>query len=164
MGEKISLRVNGVSHTLEVSPDETLLDVLRGRLHLTGTKECCKQGECGACTVLLNGAAVRSCQVPAAGLDGAEVLSVEGLSAGGRLDPIQQAFLDENVVQCGFCTPGMLMAAKALLLKNVLLSEEDIRAGMEHNICRCGSYPNILRAIMKVNRRAMGVADAAGAE
>lgn len=156
MTTELQITVNGISHTLAVSQEETLLDLLRHRLHLTGAKECCKEGACGACTVVLNGEAVRACQVPAATLAGAQVLTVEGLSQDGRLDPIQQAFLDENVVQCGFCTPGMLMAAKALLMKNVPLSEEDIRIGMAHNICRCGSYPNILRAIMKVNRQATG--------
>lgn len=161
MSEQITLTVNGQSHTIEVEPEETLLSLLRERLHLTGVKAGCQEGECGACTVLLNGAAVRSCQVKAAGLSGAEVLTVEGLGSGDTLDPIQQAFLDENVVQCGFCTPGMLMAAKALLLKHVLLTEEEIRIGMEHNICRCGSYPNVLRAILKVNRQEMKQIDPA---
>ena len=155
MSERINLTVNGQVHTLEVEPEETILTLLRERLHLTGTKASCREGECGACTVILNGAAVRSCQVKAAGLSGSWVMTVEGLSQGDTLDPIQQAFLDENVVQCGFCTPGMLMAAKALLLRGVPLTEEDVRAGMEHNICRCGSYPNILRAILKVNQQEM---------
>ncbi|MEL7608261.1 MAG: (2Fe-2S)-binding protein [Bacillota bacterium] len=155
MAEQVRITVNGVAHQLDVTEAETLLSVLRYRLRLTGTKECCKEGQCGACTVLMNGMAVRSCQVPAAKIDQAEILTIEGLADGETLDPIQQAFIDENVVQCGFCTPGMIMAAKALLQRNVFLTEDEIRAGMAKNICRCGAYPNILRAIMKVNRQAM---------
>jgi carbon-monoxide dehydrogenase small subunit len=121
--------------------------MLRGRLDLTGTKKCCGEGECGACTVILNGRAVNSCIILAAEADGGEVLTVEGLSEDGKPGVLQQAFLDKGAVQCGFCTPGMIMAAHYLLMHNRNPSEEEIREGLSGNLCRCTGYGNIVEAV-----------------
>jgi xanthine dehydrogenase YagT iron-sulfur-binding subunit len=156
----MQITVNGNTHALDVRGHETLLEVLRDRLGLTGTKFSCGRGECGACTVLLaenrEPRAVYSCLTLAAACDGAEVTTIEGL-AGQTLHPLQQAFIARDAVQCGFCTPGQLLAAAALLERTSAPSEADIRAGMSGNLCRCGTYPNIVLAIQDVARsRASG--------
>ena len=143
----VTLTVNGKEHTLSVEADERLLDTLRERLHLTGVKEGCSIGECGACTVILDGKAVNSCMVYTFQIDGSEVLTVEGLEVNGQLDPLQEAFIDHQAVQCGFCTPGMLMSAKALLNENPNPDREEIKTAIEGNLCRCTGYQQILDAI-----------------
>jgi len=144
---KVTITVNGTRHCLKVGPKERLLDTLRERLHLTGTKEGCGVGECGACTVILDGEAVHSCMVLTAQIDGSEVLTVEGLEVDGRLHPLQEAFIKHHAVQCGFCTPGMLMSAKALLDKNPNPTREEIKTAIEGNLCRCTVYEQIIEAI-----------------
>jgi len=147
MTHSIELVVNGKRHRLMVEPEELLVDVLRERLGLTGTKKGCGTGDCGACTVLMNGRAVNSCLVLAVAADGAEITTIEGLAADGELHPLQQAFVEHGAVQCGYCTPGMIMAAKALLDENPHPSEEDIRSALAGNICRCTGYARILAAV-----------------
>jgi len=144
---KIKLTVNAREYELEVYPNQRLLDVLRENLHLTGTKEGCGIGECGACTVLINGDAVNSCLVLAPQADGKEVVTVEGLGQGENLHPLQEAFIKHFAFQCGFCTPGMLMAAKALLLKIPDPREEDIRKWLSGVLCRCTGYQQIIDAV-----------------
>ena len=148
------ITVNGIAHELDVAGHETLLGVLRERLALTGTKLSCERGECGACTVLITQDGTRrsaySCLTLAASLDAAEVTTIEGLARDGRLHPLQKAFIDRDAVQCGFCTPGQLMAAALLLEQNRSPSEDDIRTAMAGNLCRCGTYPKIVRAIQDV--------------
>jgi aerobic-type carbon monoxide dehydrogenase small subunit (CoxS/CutS family) len=155
------ITVNGTAHELELAGHETLLSVLRDRLNLTGTKLSCGRGECGACTVLFAspGATrhpVYSCLTLAAACEGASVTTVEGLRAdeSGNLHPLQSAFIAEDAVQCGFCTPGQLLAATALLEQNPAPSETDIGVAMSGNLCRCGTYPKIVRAIQAVARTA----------
>jgi aerobic-type carbon monoxide dehydrogenase small subunit (CoxS/CutS family) len=143
----IALTVNGRRRALDVRPHHTLLEALRDQMGLTGTKECCSEGECGACTVLLDGRAVTSCLVLAVEADGAEVVTIEGLASDGRLDALQQAFIDTGAVQCGFCIPGMIMAAKFLLMTNPHPTVEDIQAGLAGNLCRCGGYSRIIDAV-----------------
>ena len=150
--------VNGISHELSVAGHETLLSVLRERLALTGTKLSCARGECGACTVIVDRDGeprriVYACLTLAAACEGARVLTVEGLGARGALHPLQDAFVAHDAVQCGFCTPGQLMAAAALLAENAAPSEPEIRAAMSGNLCRCGTYPKIVRAIQDAGRR-----------
>jgi carbon-monoxide dehydrogenase small subunit len=145
--------VNGRACTLEVDPRSTLLDVLRDGLGLTGTKRGCEVGECGACTVLLDGIAVNSCLVPAPQAEGRAITTVEGLAAGERLTPLQEAFLDREAVHCGFCTPGMLMSARDLLDHNPAPSERDIREAISGNLCRCSGYVQIVEAIDEAARR-----------
>lgn len=147
---EVSLTVNRNEVTLKVEPEERLLDTLRERLNLTGVKEGCGVGECGACTVLLDGAAVNSCMVLTGQVEGSRILTVEGLEQNGELDPLQQAFIDYQAVQCGFCTPGMLMSAKALLNKEPHPSREDIKTAIEGNLCRCTGYEQIIQAIESV--------------
>ncbi len=146
---KIRLKVNGNWREAETRPDRILLDLLREDLGLTGTKKGCEQGECGACTVIMNGQAVLSCLVPALKADGAEILTIEGLAREGRLHPLQQAFWEEGAVQCGYCTPGMLLAAKALIDENPQPSVEDVKKAISGNLCRCTGYTKIIRAIRK---------------
>jgi carbon-monoxide dehydrogenase small subunit len=143
----ISLTVNGKPYTVEVPPMKRLLDVLREDLRLTGTKEGCGEGECGACSVLVNGEVINSCLAPICQMDGAEVHTVEGLEADGRLHPLQQAFWDEGAAQCGICTPGMLMAARALLDAHAHPTREEIKEGIAGNLCRCTGYTKIIKAI-----------------
>ncbi len=143
----ISLTVNGTLEFLTVPSNLTLLQLLRERLALTGTKNGCSAGECGACTVLLDGEPVNACMVLAVEADGAAVTTVEGLAQGGELDPLQQAFIDEAAVQCGFCTPGMLMSARALLDRRPQPTEEEIREAFVGNLCRCTGYARIMRAV-----------------
>jgi len=146
---KISFILNNEKHTQEVREDMRLLDFLRDEMGLTGTKEGCGEGECGACTVIIDGKAVNSCLVLVPEIDGSEVVTIEGLSRSGELDPIQQTFIDEGAVQCGFCTPGMIMSAKALLDRNSAPSDEDIMEAIEGNLCRCTGYYKIIQAIRK---------------
>ena len=150
--EKLPLRitVNGQPYELCVKPKTLLVEVIRDYLGLTGTKRGCNSGACGACTVLVNGVSVKSCSVLALQVDGAEILTVEGLAQGEKLHPLQKAFLDEGAYQCGFCTPGMLMSAKALLDENPKPTREEIREGIHGNLCRCTGYNSIVRAIAAV--------------
>lgn len=143
----VSLTVNNKKHEVTVEPDERLLDTLRDRLNLTGVKEGCSIGECGACTVILDGKAINSCMVYTFQIDGSEVLTVEGLETNGTLDPLQEAFIDHQAVQCGFCTPGMLMSAKALLNENPDPDRDEIKTAIEGNLCRCTGYQQIIEAI-----------------
>src|SRR3990170_607345 len=144
----IAVAVNGRRRTLEVAVHHTLLDVLRDQLGLTGTKECCVVGECGACTVLVDGSAVNSCLVLAVEADGAEVTTVEGLATDGRLSLLQNAFLEKGAAQCGFCIPGQLMAAQALLAQNPHPTLTDVHEGLAGNLCRCAGYQQITEAVM----------------
>nr|WP_290666567.1 (2Fe-2S)-binding protein [Ardenticatena sp.] len=146
---QITLTVNGQSHTVDVPPRMLLVHLLRDVLGLTGTNIGCDTSQCGACTVLLNGSAVKSCTVLAVQADGAEVLTIEGLSQNGDLHPLQKAFWEEHGLQCGFCTPGMIMTAYDLLQKNPSPTEEDVRHGLEGNICRCTGYHNIVKAVLR---------------
>jgi len=143
----ISFRVNGRGVEVEVSPEDRLIDVLRDRLRLTGTKEGCGIGECGACTVLLDGKPANSCLVPALQVEGREVETVEGLARNGELHPLQEAFVEHAAVQCGFCTPGMLMSAVALLRENPEPTREEIARAISGNLCRCTGYHQIISAI-----------------
>ncbi len=139
--------VNGNAVSLDIAPDARLIDVLRNALGLTGTKEGCAEGECGACTVVIDGAAVNSCLVFAAQVQGKSVLTVEGLSSAGELNALQRKFIDTVAVQCGFCTPGILMAATALLARNSKPSEEETRRALAGNLCRCTGYAAIIEAV-----------------
>jgi len=152
----LTMNVNGKDVTLEIEPDELLVEVLRDRLGLTGTKVGCEEGECGACTVLLDGKAVVSCLLPAMKAQGRKVETVEGLAAEGKLHPLQQAFIDCGAVQCGYCTPGMLMSAKALLDENPSPCEEEIREAISGNLCRCTGYRKIVEAIKAASSSATG--------
>jgi xanthine dehydrogenase YagT iron-sulfur-binding subunit len=143
----IGLQVNGTGHALDFDARTTLLDLLREHLGLTGTKKGCNRGECGACTVLLDGARVNACMVLAASADGREVTTVEGLAAGGRLHPVQQAFIDQDAFQCGFCTAGQIMSAVGCVREGHATSGEEIREWMSGNICRCSAYPQIAAAV-----------------
>ena len=147
MRATIRLTVNAEDHDLAVAGHETLLTVLRDRLQITGAKLGCGRGECGACTVLVDGRLAYSCLTLAAGCDGLRVSTVEGLGQPGALHPLQQAFIDLDALQCGYCTPGQLMAAAALLAKNDHPTGVEIRAAMSGNLCRCGAYPKIVRAV-----------------
>lgn len=144
---EITLTVNGVEHTLAVRHHWSLLDALRDLLGLTGAKRGCDRGECGSCTVLLDGLAVNACQALAARLAGRSVLTVEGLAPAGELSPLQQAFLDEDGGQCGFCTPGFVMAARALLDGNPSPTDAEIREALSGNLCRCNAYGRILASV-----------------
>ncbi len=148
----VTLIVNGREYKLTVDANERLLDTLRLQLRLTGTKEGCGVGECGACSVILDGQLVNSCMVLTAQCDGARVETVEGLGTASKLHPLQQAFIDYNAVQCGFCTPGMLMAAKALLDKKPDPSEAEIRQGLSGVLCRCTGYKQIVDAVKAAAR------------
>ena len=148
MEQLVTLQVNGETHTLSVKPNLTLLDLLRGKLGLTGTKKGCELGDCGACTVMLNGKTVNSCLVLAMEADGKEVLTIEGVAKGPVLHPIQQAFIDHGAIQCGYCTPGMILSAKALLDKNPAPTEEEVKEAIGGNLCRCTGYIQIVEAIM----------------
>lgn len=145
----VHLNVNGQAYRLEVEPHRFLLDVLRDDLGLQGTKECCDEGECGACTVLLDGKAVDSCLVLAVQADGRAITTIEGMARGRQLHPLQQAFLEAGAVQCGYCTAGLIMAAKALLDENPAPTEADVREGLAGNLCRCTGYSQIVHAVQK---------------
>jgi aerobic carbon-monoxide dehydrogenase small subunit len=143
----ISLTVNGNRHELEVEPRELLVYVLREQLGLTGTNVGCDTTSCGACTVLLNGESVKSCTLLAVQADGQELTTIEGLAVNGTLHPVQQAFHEEHGLQCGYCTPGMVMATVSLLAENAHPSEDEIRGALEGNLCRCTGYHNIVKAV-----------------
>jgi len=144
---ELRITVNGDPYHLLVDTNRTLLELIREVIGLTGTKNSCGMGECGACTVLLNGKPVNSCLVLAHEADGQDVLTIEGLSKGGTLHPIQQAFVESGAIQCGFCTPGMIMATKALLDQKPDASREDIRDGLKGNLCRCTGYIKVIEAV-----------------
>jgi len=145
--KRIALTVNGKKVGFETEPGETLLQVLRDRLRLTGTKRTCNRGECGGCTVLLDGKPVYSCHILAIQAEGKDILTVEGLANGDKLHPVQQAFIDKDGYQCGFCTPGFIMSSVALLNKNKQPSLDEIKAGLAGNLCRCGNYQKIHAAV-----------------
>lgn len=147
--KKIVLVVNGERYPLDVKVNRTLLSVLRDECGLIGTKEGCGAGDCGACTVLLNGKPVNSCLVPAVTADSAEITTIEGLAKDDKLHPLQEAFIQEGAVQCGFCTPGMLLTAKGLLDENPMPNETEIRTAIAGNLCRCTGYVRIVKAIQK---------------
>jgi len=148
MAFSTTLTVNGVRRTIQLDdPRVTLLDLLRERLELTGTKKGCDRGQCGACTVIVDGRRVNSCLALAISHDGADVLTIEGVAHGNRLHPVQEAFIAHDGLQCGFCTPGMLMTAMDLLKKYPLSSDDEIREGLSGNLCRCTGYQNIVAAI-----------------
>ncbi len=147
MKMKLRFILNGQAIELEAPPEKRLIDLLREDLHLTGAKEGCGEGECGSCTVLLDDAAVHACLVLAGQIDGHSVTTIEGLGKDGDLDPLQTAFIENMAIQCGYCTPGMIMAARGLLLKNLDPSEAEIRNAISGNICRCAGYTQIIQAI-----------------
>ncbi|MBS1873798.1 MAG: (2Fe-2S)-binding protein [Acidobacteria bacterium] len=146
--------VNGASHRVETDPETSLLSVLRNQLGLTGSKYGCGEGQCGACAVLIDGRAVRSCITPVKHAAGRHVTTIEGLARNGKLHPVQQGFLDADALQCGYCTPGMVMSAVALLAKDPHPTDAAIRRGMEGNVCRCGTYPRIVAAVRMASKGA----------
>ncbi|MBO0756666.1 MAG: (2Fe-2S)-binding protein [Bradyrhizobiaceae bacterium] len=148
----VVLTVNGVDHELRVRPWTTLLDVLRDHLDLTGTKKGCDHGQCGACTVLVDGRRINSCLTLAVMKDGAHITTIEGLATNGVLHPVQQAFIDHDAFQCGYCTSGQICSAIGLLAEGKAKTTDEIRELMSGNICRCGAYPNIIAAIEQVMR------------
>ena len=162
MADRVNkLNVNGKEYPVDVEPDLHLLDVLRDELDLTGTKYGCGEGQCGACTVLVDGIAVRSCITPIRSVAGKRITTIEGIAENGRLHPIQQAFLDAGAFQCGYCTSGMIVASVGLFRKNARPSVAEIRQALNGNICRCGTYPRIVEAV----RKAAGVKpEASGGE
>ena len=145
--KQISITVNGKTHELQVKPWETLLEVIRDELGLTGTKEGCGIGECGACTVIMDGKTVNSCLVLAPEADGKEILTIEGLAQGDKLHPIQEAFMEQGGLQCGFCTPGVIISTKALLDENPKPNDEEMRRGLAGNFCRCTGYTKIFESV-----------------
>jgi aerobic carbon-monoxide dehydrogenase small subunit len=149
---RIELVVNQIAYRVMVGPSATLLDVLRQDLNLKGTKRGCDQGHCGACTVIMDGKAVNACLVLAVQADGKKITTIEGLSSEGKLHPLQEAFMEEGAVQCGFCTPGMILSAKSLLDEKSNPSEEEIREALSGNLCRCTGYVKIVRAIRKASQ------------
>jgi aerobic-type carbon monoxide dehydrogenase small subunit (CoxS/CutS family) len=153
---ELVLNINGASVIVDAPPDEPLLYVLRNRLYLTGTKYGCGEGQCGACTVLLNGRATRSCLTPVAAAKSAKIVTIEGLERNGKLSTVQQAFLDEGAFQCGYCTSGMILSATSLLRDGRNPSDDEIVAAMNGNLCRCGTYPRILAAIKRAAQQQDG--------
>ena len=156
MSLKIRLVVNGRRHTTKIAPATSLLDFLRDTLGYKGVKICCNTGECGACTILLNGKPVNSCVVLAADAAGAQIVTVEGLAEGDKLHPVQQAFIDTGAVQCGYCTPGFIMSVKALLDRSKNPTPEEIEEAVSGNICRCTGYTKIVDAIQIAAERLQG--------
>jgi xanthine dehydrogenase YagT iron-sulfur-binding subunit len=149
----VHLKINGKAYTLDIDPRVTLLDALRERLHLTGSKKGCDHGQCGACTVLVNGRRINSCLSLAVTHEGDEITTIEGLANGEELHPLQSAFIEHDGFQCGYCTPGQICSAAALLKENHANSDDEIREWMSGNICRCGAYPNILAAIKEAKTK-----------
>jgi xanthine dehydrogenase YagT iron-sulfur-binding subunit len=152
-GVPVTLTINGKQHALTLDPRSTLLDLLRDQLDLTGSKKGCDQGQCGACTVLIDGRRVVSCLTLAVTQDGASVTTVEGLATDGKLHPLQQAFIDHDAFQCGYCTPGQICSAAGLIAEGRAKNPDEIRELMSGNICRCGAYPNIVAAIQQAMRQ-----------
>jgi aerobic-type carbon monoxide dehydrogenase small subunit (CoxS/CutS family) len=152
MPESITLNVNGRDRTITTHPERLLLDVLREDLLLTGTKYGCGEGRCGACTVLIDGKRVFSCRTPVSDAAGKTITTIEGLATGDSLHPVQQAFLDEQACQCGYCTPGMVLCTVALLKEKPKPTDEEITTWMDRNLCRCCGYPNIVNAVKKAAR------------
>jgi carbon-monoxide dehydrogenase small subunit len=150
---KITIKVNGDTYSVYAEVGKTLVDMLREDLQLTGTKKGCDSGDCGVCTVLVDGSPVNSCLVLAAELDNKEITTIEGLANDGILDPLQQAFINEGAIQCGFCTPGMILTAKAFLDQNPSATAEEIKNALAGNLCRCGGYNSIVRATLSVKDR-----------
>jgi len=156
MKQRMQLTINGVPNELEVEPDRKLLWVLRSELGLMGTKWGCLEGLCGACTVLADGEALLACQYSVKELEGKAITTIEGLADGGALDPVQQAFIEHDALQCGYCTPGMIMAAKGLLNEKPAPSRQEILGAMEGNLCRCGAHTRIVKAIEAAAGRTSG--------
>ena len=157
MMEKVSFKLNGKPISLKINSERMLLWVLRTELGLTGTKYGCGKAQCGACTVLVANKAVRSCRFPMKGVKGKEVLTIEGLAKNGKLHPIQEAFIKHDALQCGFCTPGMILNAYSLLLKNSQPTRADIIQNMDYNLCRCGAHTRIIQAIQSAAKEMKGV-------
>ena len=153
MARITELNVNGSRRRVDAEPDRTLLSVLRDDLDLTGTKYGCGEGQCAACTVLIDGVATRSCLTKVSTLSGKRVVTIEGLASGGKLHPVQEAFLEADALQCGWCTPGMILGAVGLLRRNAKPTEAEIVTGMNGHICRCGTYPRVVAAIQSVARK-----------
>ena len=145
---KVSINVNGVNYSKDIDPSLRLIDFLRDELKLKGTKEGCGEGECGACTVILNGKTINSCLMLASSADGKNVVTIEGVADKDKLHPIQEAFMEVGAVQCGYCTPGMILSAKALLDKNPNAKEAEIKVALSGNLCRCTGYKKIIQAVM----------------
>jgi xanthine dehydrogenase YagT iron-sulfur-binding subunit len=152
----VTLDVNGATVSLPVAAYVTLLDLLRERLQLTGTKKGCDHGQCGACTVLVDGKPINSCLKLAVTADGAHITTIEGLAADGGLDPLQRAFIEHDAFQCGYCTPGQICSARALIDEGVAFTRDEVREYMSGNLCRCGAYPHITDAVMDVLRQQHG--------
>jgi nicotinate dehydrogenase subunit A len=157
-----TLHVNGDRHSIEGTPGDNLLTVLRYELGLTGSKYGCGEGQCGACTVLVDGVATRSCVTKLETLDGKRITTIEGLAAAGSLHPVQEAFLEVEAFQCGYCTPGMVMAVTSLLNTKPSPSERDIAAALDRNICRCGTFPRIVKAVQLAAERMKSTSSAGG--
>ena len=153
MSRTMELLVNGVRHTIDAQPDRMLLTVLRDELDLTGTKYGCGEGQCGACTVLLEDRALRSCQTRLSAAAGKKITTIEGLEQHGRLHPLQEAFLEHDAMQCGYCTPGMIVSGAALLKRNPNPSESEIAQAMQGNVCRCGTYPRVVAAMKSASQK-----------
>jgi len=156
MKHKISFTINGEVKEVEVEPNKTLLKMLREDLDLIGAKEGCGAGECGACTVIVENKPVNSCLMLAVEVDGKEILTIEGLSVGINLDPLQESFIKHNALQCGYCTPGMVMSAKALLNRNHHPTEEDVKEALAGNLCRCTGYQRIVDAVLDIAKKGVG--------
>lgn len=156
MSKVITLHVNDNFYSVQVEPDELLVDVLREKIGLTGTKKGCGTGDCGACSIIMDGRLVTSCLILATAAEGKSILTIEGMEKDGKLHPIQQSFLDHHAVQCGFCTPGLVMATKALLDETPHPTEEEIRLGISGNLCRCTGYQKIVEAIQSASEKIGG--------
>jgi carbon-monoxide dehydrogenase small subunit len=150
--QPIKLMVNGVIYEVTIEPQRTLLEVLRNNLGLTGAKKACDTGDCGACTVLVDGKPVASCLVLAVEAQGKDIITIEGLAKGGKLHPLQQAFVDHGAIQCGFCTPGMILSSKALLDRNPKPTENEVKDAIVGNLCRCTGYAKIIEAILAASQ------------
>jgi aerobic-type carbon monoxide dehydrogenase small subunit (CoxS/CutS family) len=153
MARVTELHVNGSTRRIDADPDRMLLSVLRDDLDLTGTKYGCGEGQCAACTVLLDGVAARSCITKVGAVAGKKITTIEGLAAGSKLHPVQQAFLDHDALQCGYCTPGMILGAVSLLRKSPHPSQAEIASGMNGHVCRCGTYPRVVAAILQASQK-----------
>ena len=149
----IKLNINGIEYSVDVNSQDTLLYILRDRLHLTGTKKGCGEGECGACTVILSGEAVRSCLVLAVEADGKKIITIEGIEKEGKLSRVQKAFIESGAIQCGFCTPGFVMALEAVLRKRPNPTKEELLNALSGHLCRCTGYENIIKAVEKLTKQ-----------